>query len=185
MTALRALKRLALGVAVVAAAFAVLLVVVLLPGRKNVVVIDNAFAFPVTVTVAGHPPLTVPPGAHHPLEVEQGSFTLTASGPAGVVEEGSFAVPEREDPFIGFHGIYNLGGKAKYAVVSRCYGGPSCDRGVDRVGDGLRFFAVPRKVVGELDEPFPSTVAGSGVSGRTHLCHVGATLEAVACAEAR
>jgi hypothetical protein len=184
MTAVRALKRLAVGVVLVAAALAVLLLVVLLPGRKNVVLIDNAFAFPVTVTVAGHAPVTVAAGRYHALEVDQGTWRLSASGPEGVVEEGTFAVPEREDPLIGFRGLYNLGGNAKYVLVSMCYGGSNCDHGIDRVGDGLRFFAIPRKVVGELDEAFPSAAPGSGVAARVHLCHAGATKDDVGCAGA-
>ncbi len=149
--------------------------------RGSSVVLDNGNDFPVAVAIDGKDAATIAPHQHKRVSSKAGAHTLVARGPSGVVDEGTFTIPQPKGALDGFRAVYNLGGAARYVLVSICYGGSNCDQGVERIGEGKRFFELPKVLYGELDGEIPETTAGSGVQSHLFFCHAGATRKQFAC----
>jgi hypothetical protein len=139
--------------------------------------IDNPASEAVTVTVDGEAVGTVSPGQALTVEVEPGTHQLVATGPSGVIEQGSFAFTEGGD-YSRLCGVYNLGGSAQYADVTVYYADdPSSSQPptISPAGQGQRFFLTSSAHC-ELDRRFEDVVTTSSaasITSVTHICHVG------------
>lgn len=142
------------------------------------VLIDNPSPQSVAVTVDGESMGNVAPNGSLSIEVEPGTHQLAATGPAGVVEQGSFTFAEAGD-YAEMCGIYNLGGSARYANVTVYYADdPSSSRppSIAPAGEGQRFF-ITNSAFCELDRSFEDVITTSSalsITSVTHLCHIGA-----------
>jgi hypothetical protein len=178
--ALRAFRRIAIGIAAIPLAICAWAEWMDRHPTPSFVILDNANDYPVDIMV-NDKPVFLAARTHRRITVEPQPYRLRATGPTGtVVDEGSFTVPPRVNR-APFAGLYNIAGRGRYVLVSLCYGGPHCDQGIDRVGDGMRFFPIQIQEWEDLDQTIPRRTGGSGVLTRRFLCHAGATATEHGC----
>jgi hypothetical protein len=149
----------------------------------NVVLFENSLDVPGELSLAGKSYGTIAPKKFLRLELDKGSYALSFVGNGAKLDEGTLAVPGAKDG-LGYHAVYNLGGKKGIAIVTKYYGGTFKDQ-VAPVAEGTHLVEFPggSNLTG-VDEPFPDsiTVPKHATFGTVvHVCHVDEEKETVAC----
>jgi hypothetical protein len=96
-------------------------------------------------------------------------------------DRATFSIPARAND-TGFRALYNIGGGAGLAVVTKYYSvGPvPFDRRIEPIPEGTRFTALPDALAFDslpIDRAFPTAVSaphGTPYVALTHVCHVAA-----------
>jgi hypothetical protein len=142
------------------------------------VFVANANAFSVDLVVDGQRRGAVPARGSARVELGIGPHVFTALAAEGLVDETTVQIPSP-----GARVLFNLGGHAALAIVTRGYGASQVDV-VQPVPPG-RVLPLPADVDGELvDEPFPPSVtAPEGQSAATvvHLCSFDPVRRRIGC----
>ena len=115
----------------------------------NLIELHNGLDYEVTARVDDEPPAAIKPHDSLLVRPSDGAHRLVVEGPAGVVEDAAFEIGAGRGWFVGFRGVYNIGGASAYAVVRR---DPRSGKdaphmpSVKRFTPPARFFALPEEV---------------------------------------
>jgi hypothetical protein len=149
----------------------------------NVVLFENSLDVPGELSLAGKSYGTIAPKKCLRLELDKGSYALAFVGNGAKLDEGTLAVPGAKDG-LGYHAVYNLGGKKGIALVTKYYGGSFKDQ-VAPVAEGTHLVEFPSGAgLGLVDEPFPDSITvpkHATFGSRTHVCHVNEEQQTVGC----
>ncbi|MBN1611188.1 MAG: hypothetical protein JW940_31435 [Polyangiaceae bacterium] len=149
----------------------------------NVVLFENSLDVPGELSLAGKSHGTIAPKKALRLELDKGSYALSFVGNGAKLDEGTLVVPGAKDG-LGYHAVYNLGGKKGIAVVTKYYGGTFKDQ-VAPVAEGTHLVEVaPTAKLERIDDTFPDsiTVPKHATFGSVILvCHVDEEKQTVGC----
>jgi len=153
--------------------------------QKNVVLFENSFDEPGTLSLNGKSFGAIGPHQHVRLELDGGTYAVAFESGGKKIDDGSLSVVSSKGGFgsVGYRGVYNIGGHKGLAVITKYYGSGPKDQ-VKLLSEGERVVETPRVELAKIDDGFPDSVTvpeSQMYAEVTRVWHVDEQKDSVGC----